>query len=62
MGGWTPPNKIMRNYRQSGASPETPFYHRTYSGRYQQSNPTLDALVRRREAAEDYRRRFGGIP
>ena len=56
------PDEQMRRMRQSGSSPETPFYPRTYSGRYQQVNPTLDALVRRREQREDYRRRFGGIP
>jgi hypothetical protein len=33
---------------------------RSYAGTYQ--NPVLDELIRRREAREDYRRRFGNLP
>jgi len=35
---------------------------RSYAGVYRNRNPALDELIRRREAREDYKRRFGNLP
>jgi hypothetical protein len=53
------PEDQLRRARQAGMSPDRSLGQRTYAGRYQASNPTLDALVRRREEQEAYRRRYG---
>lgn len=52
---------LISNYQQSGALPNVHFFKRTYGGHYKY-NPTLDALITRREKNESYQRRFGDLP
>lgn len=52
---------LISNYQQSGALPNVHFFKRTYGGHYKY-NPTLDALITRREKNESYQRRFGHLP
>lgn len=61
MAGFIPPEDQLRRARQAGMSPDRSLTPKTYSGRYAQQNPTLDALVRKREAEEAYRRRYGMV-
>jgi hypothetical protein len=49
----------MRNYQQATAPS---LFQRSYADVYRNQNPTLDALIKRREAEEDYRRKFGNLP
>jgi hypothetical protein len=53
------PEDQLRRARQAGMAPDRSLTQRTYSGVYQNTNPTLDALVRKREADAEYKRRFG---
>ena len=55
------PDEQMRRARQAGYSPDRSLTPRTYSGNYAQQNPTLNALISRREATEAYRRKYGMV-
>ena len=51
----------MRNQYQSGAIPHVDVFTRSRARDYPQ-NPTLTALIKRREAMDQYRRKFGTLP
>ena len=61
MAGFISPEDQLRRARQAGMSPDRSLGQKHYAGRYANTNPTLNALVSKREADEAYRRRYGMV-